>query len=161
MLISNTFKKFFKNVPKKVLAKTWRKYALFPLLLMYVKLVLLLTFLLHFSKKFLRIWNQHEILRFLYLFWFKKKIYVIVALFSNFEAKRAKNGAKNQKTYKVQYMCLKFNFFNFLLKSQLLCTVLQVSLLIFPYFLSNICIFPFAGILGFLANYSRVPWYYF
>ncbi len=29
---------------KKLLAKTWRKYALFPLLLMFIKLVLLITF---------------------------------------------------------------------------------------------------------------------
>ncbi len=48
------------------------------------------------------IWNQHEILRFLIPFLINKNTFqVILVLFSNFEDKRAKNGAKNQKTYEV------------------------------------------------------------
>ncbi len=42
-----------KCTKKKLLAKTWRKYALFSLLLMFVKLVLLITFfLVHFFTTF-------------------------------------------------------------------------------------------------------------
>ncbi len=56
---------------KKLFAKMWQKYALFPLLLMFVKLVLLTTFLELFLQLFQRIWNQHEILLFLIFdFWF-------------------------------------------------------------------------------------------
>jgi hypothetical protein len=67
-----SFEKVFKNVQKKLLAKMWRKYALFPLLLMFIKLVLLITFVWgFFLKLFQRIWNQHEILRFLKPFLFK------------------------------------------------------------------------------------------
>jgi hypothetical protein len=72
---------------------------------MFVKLVLLLTFFLRiFSQLFQRIRNQRKILRFLTPFSIlKKKIFfwVILVLFSNFEAKRARNGSKNQKTYLV------------------------------------------------------------
>ncbi len=82
-----------KWTPKKLLAKTWRKYALFSLLIMFVKLVLLVTFF----------WCIF--LRFLISFFKKKKkkkiCAVTLALFANFEAKCAKNGAKNQKTYFV------------------------------------------------------------
>jgi hypothetical protein len=53
---------------KKVISKNVTENALFALLLMFVKLVLRITF-----------------------FW----------CISNFEAKRAKNGSKNQKTYCV------------------------------------------------------------
>jgi hypothetical protein len=91
---------------KKLLAKTSRKNALFSLLLMFVKLVLLITFFgCIFSQLFQRIRNQREILRFLTppFSIFSKKYFlkVILALFSNFEAKRARNGSKNQKTYFV------------------------------------------------------------
>jgi hypothetical protein len=55
-----------------------------------------------FLQLFQRIGNQREILRFLISFLIKKiKIWVVLALFSNFEAKCAKNGSKNQKTYFV------------------------------------------------------------
>jgi hypothetical protein len=56
-----------------------------------------------FSQLFQRIRNLREILRFLTPFsiYKKKKIYAILVLFSNFEAKCAKNGSKNQKTYFV------------------------------------------------------------
>ena len=55
-----------KCTKKKLLAKTWRKNALFSLLLMFVKLVLLITFFwCIFSQLFQRIRNQREILRFL------------------------------------------------------------------------------------------------
>jgi hypothetical protein len=36
---------------KKLLAQTWQKYVLFPLLLMFIKLVLLIAFLVHFKRK--------------------------------------------------------------------------------------------------------------
>ncbi len=51
---------------KKLLAKRWRKNALFSLLLMFVKLVLLITFFwCIFSQLFQQRRNQREILRFL------------------------------------------------------------------------------------------------
>jgi hypothetical protein len=37
--ISRWFQICWKSFQKKLLAKTWRKYALFPLLLMFVKLI--------------------------------------------------------------------------------------------------------------------------
>ncbi len=53
-----------KCTQKRLLAKTWRKYALFPLLLMFVKLVLLVTFFwCNYLQLFQRIRNQREILR--------------------------------------------------------------------------------------------------
>jgi hypothetical protein len=57
-----------------------------------------------FSKLFLRIQNKREILLLFYThidFFQKNNFWVILALFKNFEAKRAKNGSKNQKTYFV------------------------------------------------------------
>jgi hypothetical protein len=72
---------------------------------MFVKLVLLKIFLwCIFLQLFQRIRNQREILRFLTPFSiFSKKNFfkVILVLFSNFEAKRARNGSKNQKMYLV------------------------------------------------------------
>ncbi len=60
-------------------------------------------FLCIFSQLFQRIRNQREILRFLTPFSIlKKKIFKgHISTFFNFEAKRAKNGSKNQKTYFV------------------------------------------------------------
>jgi hypothetical protein len=90
---------------KKLLTKTWRKNALFSLLLMFVKLVLLITF---FGAFFHNLFNGFEIsvkfCVFLHLFGFFSKNFFLKAIlvfFSNFEAKRAKNGSKNQKTYLV------------------------------------------------------------
>ncbi len=57
------WKSFEKMHQKKTLAKVWRKNALFSLLLLFVKLVLLITFLVHFLTIFQRIQNQLEILR--------------------------------------------------------------------------------------------------
>jgi hypothetical protein len=57
-----------------------------------------------FLHLFQRIQNQREILRFLISFpiFFKKNFFwVILALFANFEAERAKKSLKNQKTYFV------------------------------------------------------------
>jgi hypothetical protein len=68
---------------------------------MFVKLVLLITFFwCIFSQLFHWIPNQREILRFLTPFsiFSKKKFFKVkLVLFSNFEAKRARNGSKNQK----------------------------------------------------------------
>jgi hypothetical protein len=47
--------KFLKNVPKKLLAKMLRKNALFPLLVIFVKLVLLITFFVHLQQLFQRL----------------------------------------------------------------------------------------------------------
>ncbi len=61
-------------------------------------------FLCIFLKLFQRIRSQREILRFLIsfsIFLQKRFLGVILALFANFEAKCAKNGSKNQKTYFV------------------------------------------------------------
>jgi hypothetical protein len=51
MLISNPLIKFQKMYQKRLSAKTYRNYALFPLLLIFVKLVLLTTFFDAFKKK--------------------------------------------------------------------------------------------------------------
>jgi hypothetical protein len=67
---------------------------------MFVKLVFWCIFL----QLFQRIQNQREILRFLisfFIFFQKKVLGVILAIFANFEAKCAKDGSKYQKTYFV------------------------------------------------------------
>jgi hypothetical protein len=58
MLISNPLKKFYKYLQKKVIGKNVKKYALFPLLLMFIKLVLLITF---FGALFKNVFNGFEI----------------------------------------------------------------------------------------------------
>jgi hypothetical protein len=72
---------------------------------MFGKLVLLVTFFwCIYLQLFQPIRNQREILGFLisFLIFFKKNLaWVILALFASFEAKCAKNGSKNQKTYFV------------------------------------------------------------
>ncbi len=58
------------------------------------------NFFVHFLQLFQRIRNQHEILRFLMSFQIfvkKKNFGVILTLFANFEAERAKNGSKIKK----------------------------------------------------------------
>ncbi len=89
---------------KKVISKNVTEKCTFSLLLMFVKLVLIITFFwCIFSKLFQRIRNQREMLRFLapFLNFFPKKNFLGHISTSNFEAKRAKNGSKNQKTYLV------------------------------------------------------------
>jgi hypothetical protein len=85
---------------KKVISKNVTEKYTFSLLLMFVKLVLLITFFCCiFSQLFQRIRNQREILRFLTPFLIKKKKFfkAIFVLFSNFEAKRAKTAQKIKK----------------------------------------------------------------
>ncbi len=79
---------------KKVSIKNKTKYALSPLLLMFVKLVLLITFFGAFFKNFL---NGIEIsMKFcVFLYLFKKSYYYF---FQICEVIPAKNGVKNQKT---------------------------------------------------------------
>jgi hypothetical protein len=87
---------------KKLLEKTWRKYALFLLLLMFVKLVLLITlvhFLTTFSTDSKSAWNSAFFDTF--FDFFQKNVLGHISIFSKFEAKRAKNGSKYQKTYLV------------------------------------------------------------
>ena len=107
------WKSFEKIYKKKLLAKTWWKNALFSLLLMFVKLVLLITFFwCIFQQLFQRIRNQREILRFLTPFSIFSKqnfFYVILVLFSNFDCKCAGNGSKKRKI--IFYECiLEFNY---------------------------------------------------
>ncbi len=59
--VSKNAKVLKKCTKKKLLAKPWRKYALFSLLLMFIKLVLLITFLVHFLTTFSSDRNQHSI----------------------------------------------------------------------------------------------------
>jgi uncharacterized membrane protein len=81
--------------------KDLKKYH-FSILLMFVKLVLLITFFGACLQFFQRIRNQREILRFFYIFLiFAKKTLFILALFENFAAKRTIHGSTNQKTYLV------------------------------------------------------------
>jgi hypothetical protein len=71
---------------------------------MFVKLFLLPTFVGAFFTTFSTDLNQREILLFLivFLIFFPKKLFwVILALFAIFDAERAKNRSKNQKTYLV------------------------------------------------------------
>ncbi len=93
-------------------------------------------FLVHFVTTFQRIRNQREILRFLTPFsiFFKTKFFqVILVLFSNFEAKRARNGSKNQKTYLVNVSQIsilhpsKGLYSLFSKKSQIRCTLVHTS----------------------------------
>jgi hypothetical protein len=95
-------KSFEKMNPKKVISKNVKEICTFSLLLMFVKLVLLVTF---FWCIFYNFFSGFEIrVKFCVFDVFfdkKKKFGVILALFANFEAKCAKNGAKNQKTYFV------------------------------------------------------------
>ncbi len=72
------WKSLEKSTQKNLLAKTWGKYALFSLLLMFVKLALLVTFFwCIFLQLFQRIWNQREILRFFisFLIFVKKNFF--------------------------------------------------------------------------------------
>ncbi len=87
MSIKKRWKKFEKCTQKKLLAKTWRKYALF-FTFTYVRQTCFACnfFLFIFLQLFQRIRNQHEILRFFISFWIKKKKKfggVILALFAN------------------------------------------------------------------------------
>ncbi len=53
-----------------------------------------------FFKLFQRSWNRREILRFWFLAYFKKTIFQgHNSTFSNFEAKRAKNGSQKPKIF--------------------------------------------------------------
>jgi hypothetical protein len=61
---------------------------------MFVKLVLLITFLVHFSTNFL---TDSKSARNSAFFDTKKKKLCHISIFSNFKAKRAKNGSKIQK----------------------------------------------------------------
>jgi hypothetical protein len=77
--------KVLKNAPKKFICKNVTEICPFSLLLMFIKLVLLITsFWCIYSQLFQRIQNQREILRFLisFLIFFKNKFFeVILALF--------------------------------------------------------------------------------
>ncbi len=90
-----------KKCTKKYAAKIWQKYALFPLLLMFVKLALLITFLVHLVQKKISTdlksaWNSDT-----FFIMCQKIFFGHISPFLNCEAKRAKNGAKNKKTYYV------------------------------------------------------------
>ncbi len=129
------WKSFEKMHHKKLLAKMWRKKSLFSLFTHVRQTFFAYNFFLCiFLQLFQRIRNHREILRFLisFLIFCKKKFFgVILALFANFEAERAKNGSKNLK--KVFSKCvLDFNFaplkgsvfFN--LKKKIRCTLVYI-----------------------------------
>jgi hypothetical protein len=68
-------------------------------LLMFVKLVLLITFFCSFFNNFFNGFKiSVKFCVFLYLFHFSKFVFCHFSTFENFEAKRAKNGPKNHKT---------------------------------------------------------------
>ncbi len=81
----------------------WQKYALYPLLLLFVKLVLLITFVVHFSN-FL---NGFEISMifcvFLNLFWLKKKVFfkILLVIFQTWKPNSQKMAQKIKKMYQV------------------------------------------------------------
>ncbi len=66
-------------------------------------------FCVHFLQLFQQIRNKWNSTFFDIFFELKKKIWVILALFENFEARRAKNGSKNQKNL-FSKCVLDFNF---------------------------------------------------
>ncbi len=73
-----------KCIQKKLLTKTWRNYALFSLLLMFVKLVLLITFFVHYFTTFSTVsksaWSS-AFFDIFFRFFQKKFCWVILALF--------------------------------------------------------------------------------
>jgi hypothetical protein len=102
-----------KCAKKKLLAKTWRKNALFSLLLMFVKLVLLITFFwCIFSQLFQRIRNQREILRFFKTFFdFFKKNYFLGHISTFFKLWSQTRKKRLKKSKNVFCKCvLDFNF---------------------------------------------------
>jgi hypothetical protein len=108
--VEKVLKKCFK---KKLLAKTWRKNAIFSLLLMFVKLVLLITFFgCIFSQLFQRIRSQREILRFLtpFLIFFQKIFFLgHISIFFKLWSQTRKKRLKKSKN--VFSKCvLDFNF---------------------------------------------------
>jgi hypothetical protein len=87
MLISNLLKKFLKNAQTSYKENKLDKYE------QIFVTFLLITFFVHFYTTFSTDLNRREILRFFLPFLItKKNCWVILVLFSNFEAKRAKNG---------------------------------------------------------------------
>jgi hypothetical protein len=98
-----------KCTEKKLLAKMWWKYALFPLLLMFIKLVLFIPFLVHFFKTFSTDMKSAWNYAFFDTFCLNFFLYVILVLFSNFAAKTRKKGAKNQEHVLSKYF-LDLNF---------------------------------------------------
>ncbi len=99
------WKSFEKRHHKKFIGKNVTEKALFfHFLLIFVKFFLLIIFVGAFLYNF---FNGFEISGkfcvFRYLFWFflKHFFWVLLALFANFEAQRARNSSKNQKTYLV------------------------------------------------------------
>ncbi len=100
-----------KCTQKKLVAKTWRKNALFYLLLMFVKLVLLITFFMHFLTTFptdsKSAWNSAFFDTF--LIGLKKKILGHISTFFKLWSQTCKKRLKKSKN--VFSKCvLYFNF---------------------------------------------------
>jgi hypothetical protein len=102
-----------KCTKKKLLAKTWRKNALFSLLLMFVKLVLLITF---FGAFFYNFFNGFKISVKFCVFWhlfrfFQKKIFFLGHISTFFELWSQTRKKRLKKSKKVFFKCvLDFNF---------------------------------------------------
>ncbi len=93
-----SFEKGLTKCTKKWSAKMWRKYALFLLSFMFVKLVLLITFFGAFLSLFQWIWNQHI---FIPVWIFSTQFFLgHNSTFSNSAAKRKKTAAKIKKRIK-------------------------------------------------------------
>ncbi len=110
-LISNPLKKLWKNAPKKLLAKTWRKYALFSLLLVFVQLVFLIAFLVHFYNFFNGFEISVKFSVFWYIFWFFSKT-IFLGHISTFWKLRSQTRNKLLKKSKNEFSkcVLNFNF---------------------------------------------------
>jgi hypothetical protein len=65
----------------------------------YIRHILQKTFLVHFLKLCQRIWNQPEILRFMYLFCFIKKIFCHISMFFKLWSQTRKKWLKKQKGF--------------------------------------------------------------
>ncbi len=105
---------------KKLLAKTWRKYALFSLLLMFIKILLLITFFgaffTTFSTDSKSVWNSaffDMCIDFL-----KKKFVGHITTFWKLWGQTRKKRLKNQKTFlvNVSYSHQRVCIFHFLKK---------------------------------------------
>jgi hypothetical protein len=94
--------KVFKKCTKIVINKNVMEICTFPLLLIFVKLVLPITFFSTFLKNFFKVFD----LSFLIL---SKKIFtVILVLFSNFEARHTETATKSKNVLSKYVLDLNF-----------------------------------------------------
>ncbi len=127
------WKRFWKNAPIKLLAKTWWKHALFSLLLMFVKLVFLITFLVHFLKTYSTdlksAWNS----AFFKIFSISKKKLSYEHFLKTLKPNTHKTAQKTKKNVfckcglDLNFASIKGSVFFIFKKSQIRCTLLYCT----------------------------------